>query len=48
MAADYGGQFHTKLEQAAELVEWVVQQLGPDHPPIGVVTDDRIQVIPVK
>jgi len=39
MAAYYGWQFHTKLEQAAELVEWVVQQLGPDHPPIWVVTD---------
>ena len=35
----YGWQFHTKLELAAAQIEWLVQQLGPDHPPIWVVTD---------
>ena len=39
MAAYYGWQFHTKLELAAAQIEWPVQQLGPDHPPIWVVTD---------
>jgi len=39
MAAYYGWQFRTKLELAAAQVEWLVQQLGPDHPPIRVVTD---------
>ena len=39
MAAYYGWQFHTKLELAAAQIEWLVQQLGPDHPPIWVVTD---------
>jgi DDE superfamily endonuclease len=39
MAAYYGWQFQTKLELAAAQVEWLVQQLGPDHPPIWVVTD---------
>jgi hypothetical protein len=39
MAAYYGWQFRTKLELAAAQVEWLVQQLGPDHPPIWVVTD---------
>ena len=38
MAAYYGWQFHTKLELAAAQIEWLVQQLGPDHPPIWVVT----------
>ena len=37
MAAYYGWQFHTKLELAAAQIEWLVQQLGPDHPPIWVV-----------
>jgi DDE superfamily endonuclease len=39
MAAYYGWEFRTKLELAAAQVEWLVQQLGPDHPPIWVVTD---------
>jgi hypothetical protein len=39
MAAYYGWQFRTKLELAAAQIEWLVQQLGPDHPPIWVVTD---------
>jgi hypothetical protein len=39
MAAYYGWRFQTKLELAAAQVEWLVQQLGPDHPPIWVVTD---------
>ena len=39
MAASYGGKFHTKLELAAAQIEWLVQQLGKDHPPIWVVTD---------
>ena len=39
MAAYYGWQFQTKLELAAAQIEWLVQQLGPDHPPIWVVTD---------
>ena len=39
MAAYYGWQFHTKLELTAAQIEWLVQQLGPDHPPIWVVTD---------
>ena len=39
MAADYGWQFHTKLEMAAAQIEWLVQQLGPDRPPSWVVTD---------
>jgi len=39
MAAYYGWRFRTKLELAAAQIEWLVQQLGPDHPPIGVVTD---------
>src|SRR5262249_31964347 len=39
MAASYGGRFQTKLELAAAQVAWLVQQLGPDHPPIWVVTD---------
>ena len=39
MAAYYGWEFHTKLELAAALIEWLVQQLGPDRPPIWVVTD---------
>jgi DDE superfamily endonuclease len=39
MAAYYGWTFHTKLELAAAQIEWLVQQLGPDHPPIWVVTD---------
>ena len=39
MAAYYGWQFQTKLELAAAQVEWLVQQLGPEHPPIWVVTD---------
>ena len=39
MAAYYGWQFHTKLELAAAQIEWLVQQLGPNHPPIWVVTD---------
>jgi hypothetical protein len=39
MAAYYGWQFRTKLELAAALVEWLVQRLGKDHPPIWVVTD---------
>jgi DDE superfamily endonuclease len=39
MATYYGWQFRTKLELAAALVEWLVQQLGTNHPPIWVVTD---------
>jgi hypothetical protein len=39
MAAYYGWEFRTKLELAAALVEWLVQRLGTDHPPIWVVTD---------
>jgi hypothetical protein len=39
MAAYYGWRFQTKLELAAAQVEWLVQQLGPDHPPIWVATD---------
>jgi hypothetical protein len=39
MAAYYGWRFRTKLELADAQVEWLVQQLGPDHPPIWVVTD---------
>jgi DDE superfamily endonuclease len=39
MTASYGWRFPTKWERAAAQVEWLVQQLGPDHPPIGVVTD---------
>ena len=38
MAAYYGWQFHTKLELAAAQIEWLVQQLGPDHPPIWAVS----------
>ena len=33
------GSSSTKLELAAAQIEWLVQQLGPDHPPIWVVTD---------
>ena len=39
MAAYYGWKFCTKLELAAAQIEWLVQQLGKDHPPIWVVTD---------
>jgi hypothetical protein len=39
MAASSGWEFRTKLELAAALVEWLVQRLGTDHPPIRVVTD---------
>jgi hypothetical protein len=39
MAAYYGWQFRTQLELAAAQVEWLVQQLGTEHPPIRVVTD---------
>jgi hypothetical protein len=39
MAAYYGWHFRTKLELAAAQIEWLVRQLGPDHPPIWVVTD---------
>ena len=39
MAAYYGWEFRTKLELAAAQIEWLVQQLGEDHPPIWVVTD---------
>ena len=39
MAAYYGWEFRTKLELAAAQIEWLVQQLGKDHPPIWVVTD---------
>ena len=39
MAAYYGWQFRTKLELAAAQIEWLVQQLGPNRPPIWVVTD---------
>ena len=38
-AYTYGWQFHTKLELAAAQIEWLVQQLGPNCPPIWVVTD---------
>jgi hypothetical protein len=37
--AYYGWQFHTKLELAAAQIELLVQQLGPNRPPIWVVTD---------
>src|SRR5947209_2810736 len=37
MAAYYGWQFHTKLELAAAQIEWLVQELGPEHPPYWVV-----------
>src|SRR5262245_19922088 len=39
MTAYYGWEFRTKLERAAALMEWLLQRLGKDHPPIGVVTD---------
>src|SRR5215831_733165 len=39
MASYYGWEFRTKLELAAAAIEWLVQQLGKDHPPIWVVTD---------
>jgi hypothetical protein len=39
MAAYYGWRFQTKPELAAAQVEWLVQQAGPEHPPIRVVTD---------
>jgi hypothetical protein len=39
MAAYYGWKFRTKLELAAAQVDWLVQQLGPEHPPIWLVTD---------
>jgi hypothetical protein len=39
MAASYGWQFRTKLEMAAASVEWLARRLGPDGPPIWVVTD---------
>jgi hypothetical protein len=39
MTAYYGWQFETKLELAAAQIEWLVQQMEPDHPPIWVVTD---------
>jgi DDE superfamily endonuclease len=39
MAAYYGWRFQTKLELAAAQVEWLVQQAGPEHSPIRVVTD---------
>jgi hypothetical protein len=39
MASYYGWQFRTKLELAAAQVEWLVQRLGPDRPPVYVVTD---------
>ena len=39
MTAYYGWKFRTKLELAAAQVEWLIQRLGPDHPPIWVVTD---------
>jgi hypothetical protein len=39
MAAYYGWEFRTKLELAAAQIEWLVQRLGSDHPPIWVVTD---------
>src|SRR5438477_5636452 len=39
MAAYYGWEFRTKLELAAAAIEWLVQQLGKDHPPVWVVTD---------
>jgi DDE superfamily endonuclease len=39
MAAYYGWTFHTKLELAAAQIEWLVQQLGKEHPPVWVVTD---------
>jgi DDE superfamily endonuclease len=39
MAASSGWEFRTKRELAAASIEWLVQQWGPEHPPIGVVTD---------
>jgi DDE superfamily endonuclease len=39
IGAYYRWQFRTKLELAAAQIEWLVQQLGTDHPPIWVVTD---------
>ena len=39
MAAYYGWEFHTKLELAAAQIKWLVEQLGPNRPPIWVVTD---------
>ena len=39
MTAYYGWQFQTKLELAAAQIEWLVQQLGSDHPAIWVVAD---------
>jgi DDE superfamily endonuclease len=39
MGAYYRWQFRTKLELAAAPIEWLIQQLGTDHPPIWVVTD---------
>jgi hypothetical protein len=39
MAPYYGWKFRTKLELAAAQIQWLVQQLEPDHPPIWVVTD---------
>ena len=39
MVPYYGWKFRTKLELAAAQIEWLVQQLEPDHPPIWVVTD---------
>ena len=39
MAAYYGWRFQTKLELAAAQIEWLVQQAGPEHSPIRVVTD---------
>ncbi len=40
MAAYYGWEFHTKLELAAAMVRWLVEQLGKDGPPVWVVTDE--------
>jgi DDE superfamily endonuclease len=39
IGAYYRWQFRTKLELAAAQFEWLIQQLGTDHPPIWVVTD---------
>jgi hypothetical protein len=39
IGAYYHWQFRTTLEMAAAQIEWLVQQLGTDHPPIWVVTD---------
>jgi len=39
IAAYYGWQFRTKLELAAASVEWLAGRLGPDGPPLWVVTD---------